>query len=47
VLAIPAKGNYFFRFGVHDTIGDKIGAMEVPVDDVKLGIAGPGQTLTP
>jgi VWFA-related protein len=47
VLAIPAKGNYFFRFGVHDTLGDKIGAMEVPVDDVKLGIAGPGQTLTP
>jgi VWFA-related protein len=47
VLSIPAKGNYFFRFGVHDTLGDKIGAMEVPVDDVKLGIAGPGQTLTP
>jgi VWFA-related protein len=47
VLDVPAKGNYFFRFGVHDTIADRIGAMEIPVDDVKLGIAGPGQTLTP
>ncbi len=47
VLDVPAKGNYFFRFGVHDTIADRMGAMEVPVDDVKLGIAGPGQTLTP
>ena len=47
VLDIPAKGNYFFRFGVHDTVSDRMGAMEVPVDDVKLGVAGPGQTLTP
>ena len=47
LLDVPAKGNYFFRFGVHDTLGDRIGAMEVPVDDVKLGVAGPNQTLTP
>jgi VWFA-related protein len=46
-LDVPAKGNYFFRFGVHDALADRSGAMEIPVDDVKLGVAGPSQTLAP
>ncbi|MGH9599569.1 MAG: VWA domain-containing protein [Terracidiphilus sp.] len=39
-IAIPAKGNYFLRLGVHDLIGDHIGAVEIPVDQIKLGVAG-------
>ena len=46
-IAVPAKGTYFLRFGVHDLTTNKIGAMEVPVDNVQLGVAGAGQTLTP
>jgi VWFA-related protein len=41
-IAVPEKGNFFFRLGVHDTVGDRSGAMEVPVDNVQLGIAGIG-----
>jgi VWFA-related protein len=37
-IAIPAKGNYFLRLGIHDAIGERVGAMEIPVDEVKLGI---------
>jgi len=47
LIAVPAKGDYFFRFGVHDTVSDRMGAMEVPVDNVKLGVVAPGQTPTP
>ncbi|WP_158821267.1 VWA domain-containing protein [Granulicella sp. S156] len=38
-IAVPEKGNFFFRLGVHDTIGDRAGAVEVPVDNVQLGVA--------
>jgi VWFA-related protein len=34
-IAVPAKGNYFLRLGVHDTMNDRIGAIEVAVDRVK------------
>ena len=34
-LAIPAKGNFFLRLGIHDANGDKIGAFEIPVDQIK------------
>ena len=44
-IAVPAKGNFFFRLGIHDTIGDKAGAMEVPVDNVQLGV--PAYTAKP
>jgi hypothetical protein len=47
LISVPAKGNYFFRFGVHDTVADHIGAMEIPVDNVALGVAGPSQQLIP
>jgi len=45
VVAIPVKGNYFLRLGLHDVAGDQVGALEIPVDEVKLGIAGVGQTV--
>ena len=41
-IAVPVKGNYFLRVGVHDIISDHIGALEIPVDQIRLGIAGQG-----
>jgi hypothetical protein len=41
-IAVPVKGNYFLRLGVHDVTGDQIGALEIPVDQVKKGVAGQG-----
>jgi len=41
-IAVPVKGNYFLRLGVHDVTGDQIGALEIPVDQVKPGVAGQG-----
>lgn len=41
-IAIPAKGNYFLRLGVHDLASDRAGALEIPVDQIKLGVAGQG-----
>ncbi len=43
-VAVPAKGNFFLRLGVHDVTSDKAGTIEIPVDDVKLGLAVPGPT---
>ena len=34
-IAVPAKGNYFLRLGVHDTVNDRIGSLEIAVDQVK------------
>ncbi len=34
-IAVPAKGNYFLRLGLHDTVNDRIGSLEVAVDRVK------------
>jgi hypothetical protein len=39
-IAVPAKGNYFLRFGLHDTVNDRIGSMEVAVDRVKPAVMG-------
>jgi VWFA-related protein len=41
-IAVPVKGNYFLRLGVHDVAGDQIGALEIPVDALHPGIAGQG-----
>ena len=41
-IAVPVKGNYFLRLGVHDVGGDQVGALEIPVDQVQMGVAGPG-----
>jgi VWFA-related protein len=39
VIAIPAKGNFFLRLGVHDQVGDQVGALEIPVDQINLSVA--------
>ncbi len=36
-VAVPAKGNYFLRAGVHDLTSDLSGVVEVPIGEVKLG----------
>jgi hypothetical protein len=36
-IAVPVKGNYFLRVGVHDVPSDHIGALEIPVDEVHPG----------
>jgi VWFA-related protein len=35
-IAVPVKGNFFMRLGVHDENGDQVGALEVPVDQIAL-----------
>jgi VWFA-related protein len=45
-IAIPVKGNFFLRLGVHDKVGDQVGALEIPVDQIRLEVAavsGPAQ----
>ena len=41
-IAVPVKGNYFLRVGVHDVASDQIGAVEIPVDEVRAGVLGQG-----
>jgi VWFA-related protein len=41
-IAVPVKGNYFMRIGVHDVASDRIGALEIPVDEVHAGVSGRG-----
>jgi hypothetical protein len=36
-ISVPAKGEFYLRVGVHDLIGDKIGAIEVPTAGVGAG----------
>jgi VWFA-related protein len=33
-IAVPARGDYFVRVGIHDLIGDKAGAVEVPAASI-------------
>jgi VWFA-related protein len=33
-IAVPAKGEYYLRMGVHDIIGDKVGVIELPVASI-------------
>ena len=46
-IAVPDKGNYFLRVGVHDKTNDRAGVLEVPLENIELGVAGVGQTLAP
>lgn len=36
-IAIPGKGNFFLRLGVHDLTGEQVGALEIPVDQIRVG----------
>ncbi len=38
-IAIPVKGNFFLRLGVHNKEGDQVGALEIPVDQIRLDVA--------
>jgi VWFA-related protein len=38
-IAVPVKGNYFMRIGVHDVASDRIGALEIPVDEIRAGVS--------
>ena len=35
-IAVPSKGKYFLRLGVHDINGNLVGALEIPSDAIKL-----------
>lgn len=35
-IAVPAKGDYFLRLGVRDMETDQVGALEIPVDRIKV-----------
>jgi VWFA-related protein len=37
-IAVPVKGNYFLRVGIHDLGNDRVGALEIPVDQVHPNI---------
>ena len=41
-IAVPVKGNYFLRLGVHDVTSDAVGAMEIPIDQIRPDVAVPG-----
>ncbi len=34
-ISVPVKGSYYLRIGVHDLIGDRVGAVEIPVASVQ------------
>jgi len=44
-IAVPVKGSYSLRLGVHDVVGERVGGMEIPVQDVKPGVAGVGLAM--
>jgi VWFA-related protein len=46
-IAIPIKGNYVVRLGVHDLNSDRVGALQFPLSSVNIGVAGVGQGGTP
>jgi VWFA-related protein len=33
-IAVPAKGEYYLRVGIHDLIADKVGTLEIPVASI-------------
>lgn len=34
-VSVPMKGHYWLRAGIHDRVGDRMGAVEFPLDNVK------------
>lgn len=39
-IAVPVKGNYFLRLGVHSLTNDRIGALEVAADQIRPEASG-------
>jgi len=47
-ISVPAKGHYWLRVGVHDRVGDRMGAVEVNLDNVnRTAPAAPAPTAAP
>jgi len=38
-ISVPAKGHYWLRVGVHDRVGDRMGAVEVNLDNINRAAA--------
>jgi hypothetical protein len=34
-IAVPTKGDYYLRLGVHDLNSGRMGALEIPVSEIK------------
>lgn len=34
-ISVPVKGDFYLRAGIHDRVGDAMGAVEMDVNDVK------------
>jgi VWFA-related protein len=43
-IAVPAKGEYYLRVGIHDMLGDKVGAIEIPAASIATLPAQPAPT---
>lgn len=39
-IAVPIKGSYFFRIGVHDITSDRVGALELADNEVRANVPG-------
>lgn len=37
-IAVPMKGRFFLRLGVHDETDNQVGALEIPVDEINLDV---------
>jgi VWFA-related protein len=46
-VEIPATGNFFLRLGVHDITSGKVGVLEAPVGEIKVGLAENGIVAKP
>jgi VWFA-related protein len=48
-ISVPVKGHYFLRAGIHDRVGDTMGAVELDMDRVKAAaqLAARAATATP
>jgi hypothetical protein len=33
-ISVPMKGHYWLRIGIHDRVGDRMGAVEVNLDNI-------------
>lgn len=43
-ISVPVKGEYFLRLGVHDVTNDRLGALELPFEEVANLVSGTEQT---
>lgn len=45
-IAVPTKGEFYLRVGIHDRIGDKAGTIEFPVASIATPPAQPASPPT-